>query len=73
MTEYYRKEKNTVYNDISNEQRAHDLAVQATLLIYQRKNLPLSSESDFFEFGCQYRSALKKIRSSIEEGATDLN
>lgn len=61
-----------MYNDISVEQRAHDLAVQATLLVYQRKNLPLSSETDFFEFGCQYRSALRLIRSSIEEGVSDL-
>ena len=61
-----------MYDDISIEQRAHDLALQATLLIYQRKNLPLSSETDFFEFGCQYRSALRQIRPSIEEGASDL-
>ncbi|MGE9943175.1 hypothetical protein ACQRBH_16630 [Bariatricus sp. SGI.161] len=61
-----------MYSDISIEQRAHDLALQATLLIYQRKNLPLSSESDYFNFGCQYRAALKAIRPSIKEGATDL-
>lgn len=61
-----------MYDDISIEQRAHDLAIQATLLIYQRKNLPLSSASDFFEFGCQYRSVLVHIRKSIAEGVSDL-
>lgn len=61
-----------MYNDISAEQRAHDLAIQATLLIYQRKNLPLSSETDFFEFACQYRSALKAILPSIKDDSTDL-
>lgn len=61
-----------MYDDISVEQRAHDLALSATILVYQRKNLPLSSETDFFEFGCAYRSALTTIRRSIEEGASDL-
>lgn len=61
-----------MYKDVSAEQRSHDLAVQATVLIYQRKNLPLETESDFFEFGCQYRAALKHIRHSIEEGVSDL-
>ena len=37
-----------MYDEISIEQRAHDLAVQATLLIYQRENLPLSSETNFY-------------------------
>lgn len=61
-----------MYDEISIEQRAHDLAVQATLLIYQRDNLPLSSETDFYEFGYQYRSALAQIRKSISEGNSDL-
>ena len=61
-----------MYSDISVEQRAHDLALQATILIYQRKNLPLSSATDYFEFGCQYRAALRAILPSIKEGATDL-
>lgn len=61
-----------MYKEISEEQRAHDLAVQATVLHYQKNNLPLTSESDYFEFGCVYRAALKSIRSSIEEGASDL-
>ena len=61
-----------MYDEISIEQRAHDLAVQATLLIYQRENLPLSSETNFYEFGCQYRSALAQIRKSISEGKSDL-
>lgn len=59
-------------NNISVEQRAHDLAVQATALIYQRENKPLSSPTDFFEFGIQYREALRLIRRSIEEGCSDL-
>lgn len=61
-----------MYNEISDEQRAHDLAVQATLLIYQRNSLPLATATDFFEFGIQYRTALAQIRKSIAEGHSDI-
>lgn len=60
-----------MYNDISVEQRAHDLAVAATILYYQQKQISID-ESNAFEYGIKYRSLLKQIRNSMEEGKTDM-
>lgn len=60
-----------MYSDISAEQRAHDLAVQATILYYQQCGIKID-ETNAFEYGCKYRSILKQIRNSIEEGISDL-
>lgn len=60
-----------MYNEISVEQRTHDLAVAATILYYQQNNIKIT-ESNAFDYAMKYRSLLKHIRDSIEEGRTDL-
>ncbi len=60
-----------MYNEISVEQRSHDLAVAATILYYQQKGVSID-EGNAFEYGIKYRSLLKHIRHSIEEGKTDM-
>lgn len=60
-----------MYNEISIEQRTHDLAVQATILYYQQCGIKID-EDNAFEYGIKYRSLLKQIRNSISEGQTDL-
>lgn len=60
-----------MYDDISIEQRVHDLAVQATILYFQQNNIEIN-ESNAFEYACKYRSLLNPIRCSIKEGRTDL-
>lgn len=59
-----------MYNDISIEQRTHDLAVAATFLYYQQKGISID-ENNAFEYGIKYRSLLKQIRHSMEEARTD--
>lgn len=60
-----------MYDDISVEQRAHDLALIAT-----ENHLRLTGEDidekNAFEYAIYYRSILRNIRRSIEEGRTDL-
>ena len=60
-----------MYSDISIEQRTHDLAIAATLLYYQQIGIAID-ENNAFEYGIKYRSLLKNIRKSIEEGTSDL-
>lgn len=54
------------------EQRAHEIALQITSMIYQRKNLPLSSETDYHEFTCYYRDIIKQVRATLIDGQSDL-
>lgn len=58
-------------NEISMEQRVHDLALHATILHYQQNGIDIT-ESNAFEYGIYYRRLLDKIRSSISEGKSDL-
>ena len=60
-----------MYNEISIEQRAHDLAVQAAILNYQLKGKPIDSKNAF-EFVMEYRSLLTSFLMPLEEGKTDL-
>lgn len=60
-----------MYNDISVEQRAHDLAVQAAILNYQLKGEMINS-NNAFDFVCEYRSLLSFFLGSVEEGMRDL-
>lgn len=60
-----------MYNDISVEQRTHDLAVAATILYFQQQGISID-ETNAFDYAIKYRSLLKQIRNSIEEGKTDL-
>lgn len=60
-----------MYDEISLEQRTHDLAIAATVLYYQQQNIEIS-ESNAFEYGMKYRSLLNQIRNSMEEGKSDL-
>lgn len=60
-----------MYKDLSVEQRAHDLAVQATILNYQMRGERVT-EDNAFEFAIEYRRLLKPIRDSISEGLSDL-
>ena len=60
-----------MYNEISIEQRTHDLAVAATILYYQQNNIEIT-ESNAFDYAMKYRSLLKPLRDSIEEGKEDL-
>lgn len=60
-----------MYDEISLEQRTHDLAVAATVLYYQQQNIEIS-ESNAFEYGMKYRCLLNQIRNSMEEGKSDL-
>lgn len=60
-----------MYDDIDIEQRAHDLAVQATIHNYQLDGAKITNENAF-EFAIMYRSLLKEIRGSIVEGRSDL-
>ncbi len=60
-----------MYSDISIEQRAHDLAVQATILNYQLKGQPIDS-NNAFDFVCEYRGLLSCFLAPVKEGASDL-
>lgn len=60
-----------MYDEISLEQRTHDLAVAATILYYQQQNIEIN-ESNAFEYGMKYRSLLNQIRKSMDEGKSDL-
>lgn len=60
-----------MYDDISVEQRAHDLSVAATILYYQQNNIQITEENAF-ECGMVYRRLLAEFRKSIEEGRSDL-
>lgn len=60
-----------MYDDISVEQRAHDLSVAATILYYQQNNIKIKEENAF-ECGMLYRRFLAEFRKSIEEGQSDL-
>lgn len=60
-----------MYDDISIEQRAHDLALQATILQYQQKGITID-EKNAFDYAIVYRRILSKVRRSLEEGRTDL-
>ena len=59
-----------MYSDISIEQRAHDLALQATILQYQQKGI-IIDEKNAFEYAIAYRHLLSEVRRSLEEGETD--
>ncbi len=63
-----------MYSEISIEQRAHDLAVQATVLYYQQKNIFLDTDDATcsFEFGTTYRCFLADIRKSITKDIENL-
>ncbi|MDO4553679.1 MAG: hypothetical protein Q4B70_00870 [Lachnospiraceae bacterium] len=60
-----------MYEDLSIEQRTHDLAVAATIAYFQKKDI-IIDESNAFEYAMKYRSLLKGIRNSILEARTDL-
>lgn len=60
-----------MYDDIAIEQRVHDLAVQATIHNYKLAGVKIT-ERNAFEFAVMYRSLLREIRRSIEEGRSDL-
>lgn len=60
-----------MYDEISLEQRTHDLAVAATILYYQQQNIEIN-ESNAFEYDMKYRSLLNQIRKSMDEGKSDL-
>lgn len=60
-----------MYNDISVEQRAHDLAVQAAILNYQLKGEMINS-NNALDFVCEYRSLFSSFLGSVEEGMSDL-
>lgn len=60
-----------MYDDVSVEQRTHDLALQATILYFQQHDISVD-ESNALDFGMKYRSLLRPIRNCIEEGRTDL-
>ena len=59
-----------MYDDLSVEQRTHDLALQATILHYQQHGISVN-ESNIWDFVLTYRSLLKPIRDCVEEGRTD--
>ena len=60
-----------MYKDISIEQCAHDLAIQAAIHDYQLRGEAIT-ENNAFEFAILYRRLLKKIRDSVSEGQSDL-
>ncbi|MDE5779163.1 MAG: hypothetical protein K2I10_11745 [Lachnospiraceae bacterium] len=60
-----------MYDEISIEQRAHDLAVQATILNYQLKGQSIDS-ANASDFVFEYRSLLSHFLGPVEEGASDL-
>lgn len=60
-----------MYSDVSIEQRAHDLALQATILQYQQKGI-IIDEKNAFEYVIAYRRILPEVRRSLQEGQTDL-
>lgn len=60
-----------MYDEISVEQRTHDLALQATILYFQQEGIEVN-ESNAWDYAMKYRSLLKPIRRCIEEGRTDL-
>lgn len=60
-----------MYNDISAEQRAHDLAVQAAILNYQLKGEMINS-NNVLDFVCEYRSLLSSFLGPVKEGMSDL-
>lgn len=60
-----------MYDEISVEQRTHDLALQATILYFQQNGIQIN-ESNAWDYAMKYRSLLSPIRHCIEEGRTDL-
>ena len=60
-----------MYNEISIEQRAHDLAVQAVIANYRLKGKAISS-SNAMDFISEYRSLLISFLNPLKEGETDL-
>lgn len=60
-----------MYDDVSVEQRTHDLALQATILYFQQNGIQIN-ESTAWDYVMKYRSLLKPIRDCVEEGLTDL-
>ena len=57
-----------MYKDISDEQRAHDLAIQACLINHILDNKRVEND---FEFGIEYRDHLRNLRDTIKEGHSD--
>lgn len=60
-----------MYNEISVEQRAHDLAIQAVIHNYQLKNEPITSDNAM-DYVAEYRSLLTSFLGPVEEGKSDL-
>lgn len=63
--------RKNMYSEISIEQRAHDLAVQAVIMNYQLKGESIDSKNAF-DFVSEYRNLLSSFLSPLEEGKTDL-
>lgn len=58
-----------MYGDFPDEQRAHDLALQACLINHILSKKPIEND---FEFAIEYRDHLREVRRGIEEGQSDL-